>query len=262
MQVSSILTGHLSTASFANAVNNKSNKNSSNAAQNGSVTDYFKSSIKKDTGKDRISSLMERKQKILDMKEEKRQSDIAKGYDSKAIEADLAQYDSMTADIDQQITQAKQDKIKKAEKGNKDSAQSSKQIANTSSGSQDGFRSAAAEQSRENMQALSSMQATEQNIQAVNYAKRVLKVQALSYQPSHAFPGHPEASAKLSAKADGLQAKIAGMEQEMNSSAKAIAETSGKAVKNARETGKEKYKESEESLTGSSASGEIMDVYA
>lgn len=215
----SLSTAHFSTAHFANAVNNNLNKNKEapQTQSNGSITELFKSYTKKTSGEDRISELMDRKQKILDIKEQRKQQDIQKGYDQKSIEADLAQYDSQTAEIDQEIAQIRQEDAKKASES-KDTDTKGKK-ANDASSAQNPEQ-AALKTDEANLQQLTALQKTQPQIDAIKHASRILKTQALRYQPSHAFHGNPEISAKLTAKAEGLQSDLAGIYKKANQTAK------------------------------------------
>lgn len=212
----SLTTARFSTAHYANAVNNKLNKETPQTQSNGSVAELFKSYTKKTSGEDRIRELMDRKQKILDIKEQRKQQDIQKGYDQKSIEADLAQYDSEAAEIDQQIAQIRQEDAKKAA----ESKNSGSDKKANGTGSIHNSGQAASKTDDANLQQLTSLQKAQPQINAIKHASRILKTQALRYQPSHAFEGHPGTSAKLTAKAEGLQSDLAGIYKKANQTAK------------------------------------------
>lgn len=211
----SLFTAHFSTAHLANAVNNKTNKDKSQSNEGGTITGLFKSYSKQTSSEDRITNLMDRKQKILDMKEEKKQQDIEKGYDQKAIEADLAQYDNMTAEIDQQIAQIRQEDAKKAQNSKKSVDKGEKSTAGASNSNQSDDQ-ASQNTDKVNLQKLTAFQTAHPRIEAITHAANLLKTQALRYQPSLAFKGHPDISAKLTAKADSLQADIASINRKLN----------------------------------------------
>ena len=181
--------------------------------------------------KDLIDSLNQRKDDINKQKTEFRQNAIKQGKSQDEIDAKMKDYDGQIAKVNAQITQITQDKQQKAvEKAGEKSSANTK-ASSTKTDSQNFSDQAKAQQSQ--LIGLASAQAGTKSIDAVKFAKRVLKTEALVHAPSHAYAGEPEKAAQLNSTADSLTNKIAHLTKEMKESGKEAAESTPKTYEQA-----------------------------
>lgn len=257
MQAVSILSGSSKSVIDFSGVNKASSKE-------GSLSGLFKSYTKGASSQDRISNLVERKQSITDLKYEYQQRAAEKGWDQETIDAKLAEYDGMIAEIDSQIAGIRQDEMKKAtnntDKDNTVNETNTGDVSNTAMQTKDSTVLA----SDKLLEAFSSAQNTEEHMEVIQLVSNALKTEALSYKPSMAFEGDAEKYAQLTAKADGLQNDLAEMNQEAQDCINQITtdDSQNTEPKTAQEQAVEYYKNTVDAYIGNEKSRDNFDVLA
>lgn len=165
--------------------------------------------------KSRISNLLKRKQEISNFKQSYRENAMKQGKSQKEIEAKMQEYDSQIAEIDAEIAKINSDEQKKAlQGGNKKQAKQSQDTNEVGKGNQANTQQMTA--------GFASMQKNLRLANSVQYAKSVLKTEALSYQPSFATQGNPVKAAKLSKRAESLDGKLNELQKKVSKSASQI----------------------------------------
>lgn len=229
MQISNGRTLAKSMIDFSKSANSKSN---SQSTQKGSLGGLVKSYTKQASSTQGcISNLMDRKQAIMDMKEEYKSRAKEQGLDKQSIDAKIAEYDGQISQIDMQIADLEQKNQKKAAGAKEDSGDKADKTEQAA-------REATVNESM--IKAFASAQTAQEHIEVVQHTASVLKVDALAFKPSQAFSGNPEKYAELTSRADGLQNKIAEMEQSLQKSGKQIADTTLSSQPNEEKTAQEK----------------------
>ena len=238
MQISNLISS--SKSSVVNNSNANSTSSTDNANSTSSLSDLSKTyTVVETRNSDNISNLTKSKQDISQMEAAYRAKAVKEGLDKETINAKMAEYDSRISQIDQKISQLKQNEnIKEISVKSKHSttAGSSKNsnvklVTTVQTGGQD----ASVNQSL--IKAFSSEQTTKDHIEAVQTAQHALQTEA-TYKPSVASSGDPGKYTVLATKADSLEADIAKIDQ--NSSKTADQTTDGSSQLNEDKTLQEK----------------------
>ena len=216
--------GSTQSVNFAAAGNQKTKQQNTDTV---SISEACKAFNTSGSSKDRIQALTDRKQDIMQMKSEYRSKAAEKGLSQDEIQSKIEEYDNMIAEIDRQIAQIRQEDQQKSAQANAEKNKDATEI-DTAPKDEAELTEEKKQADQDLMNGLTSVQTTQTNIKAVQFAKRVIQTDSLSYQSFNETTGADQAkAAALSGTATDLDSKIAELNKDLEDAANEIKDASG-----------------------------------